>query len=40
MTKEIRYFQGYLSSIKNLSNATIENYSRDINLLDNYTLSF
>lgn len=38
MTKEIRYFQSYLSTIKNLSNKTIENYSTDLKLLENYLI--
>lgn len=36
MRKEIRYFQNYLSSIKNLSNKTIESYTNDIVLLEKY----
>ena len=36
MTREIKYFQSYLSIVKNLSNKTIENYSNDLKLLENY----
>ena len=34
--KEIKYFQSYLSSVKNLSNQTIENYTVDLVLLEEY----
>lgn len=36
MTKEIRYFQSYLSLNKNLSNKTIEAYSSDILMFERY----
>ena len=39
MTREIRYFQSYLSSIKNLSNKTVENYTNDIRLLEDFLLN-
>ena len=38
MTKEIKYFQNYLSLNKNLSNKTIEAYSSDILMLERYLL--
>ena len=38
MTKEIKYFQSYLSTVKNLSNKTIENYTNDLKLLENYLI--
>lgn len=38
MTREIKYFQSYLSTVKNLSNKTIENYSNDLKLLENYLI--
>lgn len=36
VTREIKYFQSYLSSIKNVSNKTIENYTIDLVLLENF----
>ena len=39
MTKEIRYFQSYLSSIKNLANTTVENYTIDLKLLEKFLIS-
>lgn len=36
MTREIKYFQYYLSSVKNLSNKTIESYTSDILLFEKY----
>ena len=36
VTREIKYFQSYLSSIKNVSNKTIENYTVDLVLLENF----
>lgn len=39
MTKEIRYFQNYLASVKNLSNKTIDSYTSDILLFEKYLIS-
>ena len=36
MNKEIRYFQSYLSTVKNLSNTTIYNYTNDIKALNKH----
>ena len=36
MTREIRYFQSYLATNKNLSNNTISAYTTDILQLENY----
>ena len=39
MTKEIRYFQSYLATNKNLSNKTISAYTTDILQLENFLVS-
>lgn len=39
MTKELKYFQSYLSLNKNLSNKTIEAYSNDILKLEEYLIT-
>ena len=36
MNKNIKYFASYLSTIKNLSNTTIDAYVSDLSLIDNY----
>ena len=36
MNREIKYFQNYLYSVKNLSNKTIESYTYDLLLFNNY----
>ena len=38
MNKEIRYFQSYLSTVKNLSNTTIYNYTNDIKTLNKHLI--
>ena len=36
MNKELKYFQNHLSSVKNLSNKTIDSYTTDIKQLNDY----
>lgn len=39
MIKELRYFQNYLLSVKNLSNKTIESYTNDLLLFEDFLKS-